>query len=73
MGRLSILCFRKNTVNLQQMIQMSILKTDASQFRTTGGTHTVTFRMEQLEHYTQLIILHACEEAINLEGRNLDD
>jgi hypothetical protein len=55
------------------MIQMSILKTDASQFRTTGGTHTVTFKMEQLEHYTQLIILHACEEAINLEGRSLDD
>ena len=33
----------------------------------------VSLTQSELEHYTQLIILHACEEAINLEGKSLDD
>jgi len=52
---------------------MSILKSNGAQTHTPTDKHVVVFTMEQLEHYTQLIILHACEEAINLEGRSLDD
>ena len=73
MGRLSILCFRKNTMNLHQMIQMSILKSNGVVTLAPGVNPVIAFTVEQLEHYTQLIILHACEEAINLEGRSLDD
>ena len=74
MGELSILSFEKQTMNLQQMIQMSVLKSNGTQTQSFDtNKHTVTFDMEQLEHYTKLIILHACEEAINLEGKNLDD
>ena len=52
---------------------MSILKSNGVQTHSTIGRHIVIFDIEQLEHYTKLIILHACEEAINLEGRSLDD
>ena len=65
--------FRKNTVNLQQMIQMSTLKSNGVLTLAPGVNPVIVFTVEQLEHYTQLIILHACEEAINLEGRSLDD
>jgi hypothetical protein len=73
MGRLSILCFRKNSVELSKMIHLSILKSNGVVTTAPGVNPVIVFRMEQLEHYTQLIILHACEEAINLEGRSLDD
>ena len=60
-------------MKLHQLIQMSILKSNGAQTHTPTDKHVVVFTIEQLEHYTQLIILHACEEAINLEGRSLDD
>ena len=50
---------------------MSILKSNGG--FAPGVNPVIAFTVEQLEHYTQLIILHACEEAINLEGRSLDD
>lgn len=73
MGRLSILCFRKNTVNLHQMIQMSILKSNGVVTLAPGVNPVIAFTVEQLEHYTQLIVFHACEEAAKLDDTNLLD
>jgi hypothetical protein len=52
---------------------MSILKSNGVVTLAPGVNPVIAFTVEQLEHYTQLIVFHACEEAINLEGRSLDD
>ncbi len=55
------------------MMNMCALKSKGTVTMSPGESPKIVFTMEQLEHYTQLIILHACEEAINLEGKSLDD
>jgi hypothetical protein len=55
------------------MIHLSILKSNGVVTTAPGINPVIVFTMEQLERYTQLIIFHACEEAINLEGKSLDD
>ena len=58
-------------MNLQQMIQMCLIK---SRLPESWKSAELKVSLTQSElHYTQLIILHACEEAINLEGKSLDD
>jgi hypothetical protein len=60
-------------MRLIDMMNMCALKSKGTVTMSPGESPKIVFTMEQLEHYTQLIILHACEEAINLEGKSLDD
>lgn len=59
-------------MTLQQMIQVYLIESRLPEsWKSTELKVTLT--QSELEHYTQLVIFHACIEAIKLKGRSLDD
>ena len=65
-------------MELIDMIDLCIVKSKGkidSKFLSNGdmGEITITFTPEQIEHYTKLVIKHAVEKTVELEGKTLGD
>ena len=65
--------FKETQMSLEfsKMIYISTIKSNGEYMNNKKGERLACFTAEQLEHYTHLIIKHAVEETVKLEGKDL--